>query len=452
MNAFQKIVAIVVFTFVFGTVGGCTTAEREHVDWIEKRNSVKKPRDLPVSVLAKPGPIEPAATDSPSAETAPIDIIPAKAALAEADPVQVAPVQVAPAEATPVQVAPVQDDLVQDDLVQADRVQADPVQATPIKAALARAALAKADPVRTDPIETAMAEPVPTKPALTKPAPIKRKDISLEKDIETSAKVKEEVHEDSFSVLANTFLAFRHKIAQVMRFPLENPSDIRRILSHLQVKDEKQLVQGWFAYNASVVAETPAYVQGIESLLREHTAENLLQRLRTERRFARQVPGAEDVLRRLRMEMRDDSLQLQILSQALLDVSEEWKHRKWGALEGDGDGDAVMHALVHLRMFIAAAEKHVGALRFIPDAHAEAYTPTDLILTLGARRILGSRTNEIKAIEHPKAFQCFRWARLNLDQCMVSSYDPSEEAWCAGVHGVEDIAGCWQFLLPDEGP
>ena len=390
MGAFRKILIIAVVAFAFGPVGGCATAEREHANWIEKWSSVEKDRNFSDLALTKPDPIKSTLTDSPPAKTTPVEI---------------APVEIAPSEVTPVETAPV---------------------------------------------ETALADPVPTNSALIGPAPVERKDTKIESYGKTNAEAGEDARDESFSILANAFLAFRHKIAQAIDFPLENPRDIRRILSHLQVENEKRLVQSWFAYNASIVVETPAYVEGIESLLGKHTAENLLQRLQTDRRFARRISGAEDVLQRLRMEMRDDSLQLQILSQSLLDVSEAWKHRKWGAFEEDDD--VVVHALAHLRMFIAVADKHVGALRFIRDAHAETYTPTDLILTLGARHILGVRTNEINAIEHPEAFQCFRWARLNLDQCVASSYDPSEEAWCAGVHGVEDIAECWQFLLPDESP
>ena len=276
------------------------------------------------------------------------------------------------------------------------------------------------------------------------PVPARRED----------AKARERVRNNSLTGLANTFLTFRNKIAQAIELPLETSADVRRVISHLQLENEKQLIQSWFAYNALVVIETPAYIEGVESLLNEYTAEELLERLHLEKDFARQISGAEDALQRLRMEMHDDSSQLETLSQSLLDVSDKWKEPQQGALEQVGS--VVMLALEHLRTFIAAAEKHTGAFRFIRDARAEAYTPADLILTLGARRILGARMSKVsakvRAIEHPEAFQCFRWARLNLDQCIASSHNLSEDAWCAGIHGTQDVAGCWQFLLPGGSP
>lgn len=297
------------------------------------------------------------------------------------------------------------------------------------------------DPARAD---SANIGDLPVDPVSGKPLPARREGTKADK----------RVRDNSLTGLADMFLTFRHKIAQAIEFPLETPADIRRVLSHLQVENEKQLIQSWFAYNALVVIDTPEYVKGVESLLNEHTAEELLRRLRDEKDFARQISGAEDAIQRLRMEMRDDNSQLETLSQSLLDVSDKWKPTQQGAL--GRVGDAVMLALDHLRTFIAIAEKHTDAFRFIRDARAEVYTPADLILTLGARRILGTRMSKVsakvRAIEHPEALQCFRWARLNLDQCIASSHNLSEDAWCAGIHGVQDVAGCWQFLLPGGSP
>ena len=434
MDAFQKISAIVIAvlllmpaeSFAGEQLHGGLSNDRRGDKLIDKeiQDFLEPAPDEPISAepeLVEPTPIEPASTEHDSADPAPDE-----SASTRLEPVQ--PTPIGPASTK--------------------RDSAEPI---PDESVLNEPKLVEPTPIVPAPTEQDPAKPTPVEPASTKPDDVSvsaSEEVDGDTGIEANVGADKKALDDSFTDLADTFLMFRHKLSQAIDLPLETPADVQHLLSHMHVEDEERLIQSWFAYNALIVVETPTYVEGIESLLRKHTAEDILRRLQTEKHFARQISGAEDVLRRLRMERRDDNLRLQILTRSLLDISEAWKQREWGAIRGDSN--IMMHALAHLRMFVAVAEKHVGAIHFTRDARAEVYTPTDLILTLGARRILGAHASEVNAIEYPEAFQCFRWARLNLDQCIASSYDPSEEAWCAGVHGVEDIAGCWHFLLPDE--
>lgn len=251
---------------------------------------------------------------------------------------------------------------------------------------------------------------------------------------------------NSMGTLAQEFLTFRQKLSTAATLPLETPEDVRLLLDYLHVENEKRLIQSWFAHHALIVAETPAYVAGVQTLLQTQTSDQLLHSLRTTRNYARyHIDGVEEAMERLRAEKDDDWQRLLHLTNFLLDTAKKWETRDWGKTRRNSFEDILPSALASLRLFIARAEE----VRFPRAAHAEIYTPTDLILTLGARHILGTAASIVSEIEHPDALQCLHWARLNLDQCMVSSHTPSEEAWCAGVHGVEEVARCWRFLLPD---
>ena len=254
--------------------------------------------------------------------------------------------------------------------------------------------------------------------------------------------------DDSLVALAQDFLAFRQKLVRAANFRVENPRHVRDLLSYLQIEDERRLIRSWFAHHALTAAETPAYIVGVRSLLETHEADELLELLGTEKRFARfRIPGAEQALERIQAEKQSDRILLQRLTDFLLETARAWHGRKWGQRH-DGGGGALPAVLVQMRR-LAAHAVDAGAGGFVGKAQARAYTPTDLILTLAARRILGETLDEVGKIEHPDALRCLRWARLNLDQCMVSSHTPAEEAWCAGVHGVEEVSACWRFLLPD---
>ena len=253
-----------------------------------------------------------------------------------------------------------------------------------------------------------------------------------------------EQEDGTLAVLAQDFLSFRKQVLAAANFPVEQPQHVRELLAHLHIEDEDRLIRGWFAHHALIAAKTPAYIVGVRSLLQTHDNGELLQLLRTERRFARfRIPGAEQALLRIQAEKQGDRILLQRLTDFLLQVAKAWEGRKWGRLEPQQEG-VLQAAAVQMRRLAAAAE---GGL--VGTAHARSYTPADLILTLAARHILGQPLDEVSRIEHPDATRCLRWARLNLDQCMVSSHTPAEEAWCAGVHGVEEVAACWRFLLPD---
>lgn len=252
----------------------------------------------------------------------------------------------------------------------------------------------------------------------------------------------------SMRALAQEFLTFRQRLATAATFPLETPADVRQLLDYLDVENDKRLIQSWFAHHALIVAQTPAYETGVRTLLLSHTPDQLLHSLRTKRHFARyHIDGVEQAMERLRAEKNGDSERLLHLTNFLLETAKKWELHDWGEKRGKNPFDGILpSAIANLRSFISHAED----IRFLRHANAEIYTPTDLILTLGARHILGTAASIVQEIEHPEALRCLHWARLNLDQCMVSSHTPSEEAWCAGVHGVEEVAGCWRFLLPDD--
>ena len=250
--------------------------------------------------------------------------------------------------------------------------------------------------------------------------------------------------DNSLASLAQEFLSFRKKLMTAVHFRLETPRHVRELLAYLHIQDEGRLIRGWFAHQALTAAQTPAYIVGVRSLQQTHDTNHLLRLLQSERRFARfQIPGAEQALLRIRAEKQSDRIVLQRLTDSLLETARAWEGRKWGHRDS-GPEEMLQAVAVQLRRLAAAGE---GG--FVGTAYARPYTPADLILTLAARHILGQPLNEVSRIEHPDAQRCLRWAQLNLDQCMVSSHTPAEEAWCAGVHGVEEVSACWRFLLPD---
>ena len=256
----------------------------------------------------------------------------------------------------------------------------------------------------------------------------------------------------SLSSLAREFLTFRQKIAAAANFRLEEPEHVRYLLSYLHIEDERRLIQSWFAHYALAVADTPAFVVGVRSLLQRHERAYILHLLETERRFARfRIPGVGAALHRIQTEKWRDRAHMQHVARFLLKAAEDWQRFEPREGRATAPPDSLQTAFVLLRRLAAHVEDHAGGGGVVAAAHARgAYTPEDLILTLAARHILGASPGDVSKIDHPDAARCLRWARLDLEQCMVSSHSASEEAWCAGVHGIEEVSNCWRFLLPDE--
>lgn len=270
--------------------------------------------------------------------------------------------------------------------------------------------------------------------------------------VETPPQAATEMPEEgSLRALALSYREFRRNLSAAAAMQLQEPGQVRALLAHLRIEDENHLIRAWFAHHALAAAETPAYAAGVRSLLETHSETQLRRLLRTEGRFARfRIPGAGAALVRIHGEKQNDKFLLDNVARLLHQTSLAWEGRKWSARESEGH--RTLHALaVKLRHLLERArERGVGGGGFIATAHARAYTPADLVLTLAARHILGDSLEEAGKIDHPDAQQCLRWARLNLAQCMVSSHTPAEEAWCAGAHGAAEVSACWRFLLPDE--
>ncbi|MEX0838092.1 MAG: hypothetical protein WD034_01055 [Parvibaculum sp.] len=279
------------------------------------------------------------------------------------------------------------------------------------------------------------------------PSPLHRGPVQVA-SIDPSAGLSSLTTAPRLGDFAGVYVNYGSALAAASEARLNTPSDVRRALERLRFAEPDGLAEGWYAARAMIAAQDPEFAQGVRNEARAVGKTVLLEQLTADEDYVLQIRGSSSASTAVAGAIREETTRMAQLSARFIDTAYQFQKQKWGMI-------APQPARPETPVKAAAAsplERARAVLAALsPVGTAHAYTPSVMnrILTLAAHQVLDGSTQAVQtsAPRNPTG-RCLNWARLNLDQCLAAARFPSEEAWCAGKHAVEEVSGCWAEALP----
>ncbi|MES1991049.1 MAG: hypothetical protein V4441_08870 [Pseudomonadota bacterium] len=250
--------------------------------------------------------------------------------------------------------------------------------------------------------------------------------------------------------LAGVYLAYDQTIDTVEASKLKTPKDVRKALKSLRIAAPETLADGWLSVRAMAAANTATFAEGVRAEVRAKGKDQVLKLLE-DPAYVMRIPGASAAMSAVMESGKAEDERLAKLRKRFIETAFSFQKQKWGMTEPmesvadikAADASAPASALGKMRRFIASLS---------PVSEAQAYSVPVMvkILARGARETISAPIIPISGAQD-ETTSCLNWARLNLNQCVAAAHFPSEEAWCAGTHGVEEVRACWAAALPSTG-
>lgn len=247
--------------------------------------------------------------------------------------------------------------------------------------------------------------------------------------------------------LAGVYLKYGDAVAVAEKSKLNTPKEVRRILKDLRFSQAETLAAGWYAVRAMTAAQNKAFADGVRSEVSRNGEARVLAALDNPD-YVLSIPGAGAAQADVIASVSAENQRLATLRKRFLDVAQQFQHEKWGMNEPLSPAQYAEAPAQSTPAPSMATRLASLAHAFAPVGEAQAATPTVMtkILAMGARQILSAPATNVAARDDTST--CLNWARLNLNQCIAAAHFPSEEAWCTGTHGVEDVRACWASSMP----
>ncbi|MGV8996364.1 MAG: hypothetical protein ACOH12_05410 [Parvibaculaceae bacterium] len=248
--------------------------------------------------------------------------------------------------------------------------------------------------------------------------------------------------------LAGVYLAYDQTIDKVEGSKLNTPKDVRKAIQSLRIATPETLADGWLSIRAMAAANSATFAEGVRNEVRINGKDKVLKMLE-DPAYVLRIPGASAAMSAVMDSGKAEDERLAKLRKRFIETAFSFQKQKWGMtepMEGAAEvktADANTTTLEKVRGFMAALS---------PISEAQAYSVPVMakILARGARESIAAPIIPISG-GPDETSSCLNWARLNLNQCVAAAHFPSEEAWCAGTHGIEEVRACWAAALPTAG-
>lgn len=244
---------------------------------------------------------------------------------------------------------------------------------------------------------------------------------------------------------AKNYEAFARDVDKLVKMDLNTPKDVRSAYDQLLKHQPELLSDGWIAYSARMVALDATFAKGVDAEVAANGRSAFMRRIEAEPGYVNKLPGAYDALDHVMKQVATNATKMSQLGDRFIKTAYAFQKKKWGAADG-----------LNKQHFAAAgtADRMMPASFFgLFDSAEEKAAPTGVsqrILVLAASLNAGGPdAGASKSMAHDAELsQCMRWARLNLNQCLAAAHFPSEQAYCTGKHGINEMSACWSQLLP----
>lgn len=237
------------------------------------------------------------------------------------------------------------------------------------------------------------------------------------------------------SGVAERYTSLTSAMSEVTRKPIRSSSDVTRALKRITGWSPEELSASFIAYHAMLAAQAPGFRDAVKDGADAIGTEAFLAAITAHPESLRRLPGAKDGLASLHDGMAQSV-------GAIKAVGTQFREA-WTEMQRRADAGSTTSG---------ACASGLGVLPFGTGA-SEAALTVDRILVLGARIVLGkadgaNAASTVSLMENNAIRQCFKFAKLNLNQCMAARHGAAEAAYCAGRHGADEVAACVEWLLP----
>lgn len=240
----------------------------------------------------------------------------------------------------------------------------------------------------------------------------------------------------SLGQLASYYRAYQRDVDAIDNLAFSSNTEIREAANLLKSFDPDLLSRGWLAHHALIAANSQGFVDDLNDASGGWRGKSrFLSRMSNDTSFLLTMPKADDALASIVSEISGEVSQMDALAERLEAKAYELMNASSSASPTSEEAQVTLAA--------ASGEA------WHTDYKARALLSR--ILTVAAHASLpdisDSPSQTLNALtEDKEATRCLRWAKLNLAQCMAASAFPSEEAYCAGKHGVAEVSACWSAL------
>jgi hypothetical protein len=253
----------------------------------------------------------------------------------------------------------------------------------------------------------------------------------------------------SIKELAGVYLKYGDALGVAETSNLNTPKEVRRVLKGLRFSQPDTLANGWYAVRAMAAAHDALFSKGVREQVRIDGRDKVLASL-DDPTYVLRIPGAGSATAAIVASASQENSRMIKLRQKFMDTAHNFQRQKWGMNEPSAADEGIVKAADATATDAPVREKLTRILHeFSPVTEAQAYSTAVMtkILAQGAREIISAPVTPV-AMRSDETATCLNWARLNLNQCIAAAHFPSEEAWCAGTHAVEEVRTCWATALP----
>ena len=252
--------------------------------------------------------------------------------------------------------------------------------------------------------------------------------------------------------LVASYQSYRKDLVTIANGDVDSAS-VKAAHKRLAAHDYRDLSKGWVAYNAAIAARTPAYNKEILKAAKKD--KRLLASLdgSTEQAFTYRSSSAaaQAVVRNISAETAQLKEMGGSFRKAAMDIQQSRQPRM---VINRTTMDRFLDPTKSGNVILAGA----GANQVVPATNDPKARPMmNQMLTLAAHMSVteskGGKYSPAAAtlVENRKGERCLKWAKLNLAQCLAATRNTSEEAFCTGRHGLNEVSDCWSYMSTPTG-
>lgn len=294
---------------------------------------------------------------------------------------------------------------------------------------------------------------------------------------------------DPISKSAAVYGTYQADVTDVKEKPFTSARDIDQALLSLGGHNPDQLSKGWISYSALIASQDPEYRAAIRDIESYYGREAVLNGLKMDVRYARQLQGGDNAVSSALAATEADSRRLSNVAALVKEQAYSLQSSGWAKAKIGNSGAKVSKlssqqtvgtpARVQLINAFSAADidrvliqagrsgapslwdnvsSAADAIRFPAAVQSGLSVATkkrvkygkepvaDQIATLAAYRVLGTTADSTSQVHSAMAERgtrgCLNMANLNLRQCVKAANQQYEVPFCIGEHALAEVGQC----------
>jgi hypothetical protein len=245
---------------------------------------------------------------------------------------------------------------------------------------------------------------------------------------------------------ARYYRGYRRDIDELRDMSFMSSDEVENAHELIMSYEPPELTRGWMAHQAMVASRAPGFMDTVRSAAAQRGQANFFETARRDSSYLWALSSNTAAINYVFDGLYQDAREARAVGRVLNDRAYAYMDSRYGSRLPAG---AVTNATELL-----GEDEDEGERSY--EVPYRAQQVMQRVLELAARLSLdrsgGQSLNAAGLLaEDMQTNQCLRWARLNLAQCIAASRTTAEEAYCTGLHGVDDVSNCWGWIVNMDG-